>query len=118
MKRTVCKSNVTEVVDNEGCSVPVDIGLNYNFFGEILTYIIGLTEISIPMYILLTTVARIPSILMSTFGGDALGENKFMLALVAFVVTAIISGSGYLLYLFINSKSRQKSDEKNADRHE
>lgn len=85
---------------------------------DMLTYVVGLTNMSIPKYIALTMFARFPSVIMSTFGGDALGENKFMLALVAFVVTAIISGSGYLVYLFINSKSRQKSDEKNADRHE
>jgi uncharacterized membrane protein YdjX (TVP38/TMEM64 family) len=78
---------------------------------DMLTYVVGLTNMSIPKYIALTTFARFPSVIMSTFGGDALGNNKFMVALVAFIVTAVISGSGYLLYLFINGKNRQKTDK-------
>ena len=82
---------------------------------DMLTYVIGLTNMSIPKYIALTMFARFPSVIMSTFGGDALGNNKFMLALVAFIVTAVISGSGYLLYLFIHGRSKNRTDspEKN-----
>ena len=76
---------------------------------DMLTYVIGLTNMSIPKYIALTTVARFPSVIMSTFGGDALGENKFMVALMAFVITAIVSGSGYLVYLFIHGKSKKNA---------
>ena len=85
---------------------------------DMLTYVIGLTNMSIPKYIALTTLARFPSVIMSTFGGDALGSNKLMVAVIAFVITAIISGSGYLAYLFINSKSRQKTTEKDSANHE
>lgn len=78
---------------------------------DMFTYIIGLTNMSIPKYIALTTFARMPSIIMSTIGGHALGENEFFIALVAFVVTGIISGSGYLLYLSIQNRNKKKNTD-------
>ena len=85
---------------------------------DMLTYVVGLTNMSIPKYIALTIFARFPSIIMSTFGGDALGDNKLMLAMIAFIVTAVISGSGYLAYLFIHSKSKTNSADKDISRAE
>lgn len=78
---------------------------------DMLTYVIGLTNMSIPKYIALTTFARFPSVIMSTFSGDALGDNKIKLAIIAFVITAVISGSGYLIYLFIHGRGKAKSSD-------
>ena len=74
---------------------------------DLFTSIVGLTDMSIPLYLLLTTVSRFPSIIMSTAGGDAMGEKEWMNAVWLFVITGIISGTGYLIYLFI--QKRQKS---------
>ena len=78
---------------------------------DFLTYIIGLTQVSIPMYILLTAFARIPSIITSTFAGSSIGEGKLMQAVVIFVITAVVSGVGYLIYLAIRKKMEKKSVE-------
>ena len=78
---------------------------------DLITYVVGLTDVSIPMYILLTTFARIPSIVMSTFGGDAFAEGKIIKAIIIFGGSAIISGAGYLVYLLIQKKMNKKSDE-------
>lgn len=75
---------------------------------DLFTYVIGLTEMSIPLYILLTVFARFPSIIMSTLGGDALGNNKFIHALIIFSVAALVSGCGYLLYLAIRKKHKKQ----------
>lgn len=75
---------------------------------DLITYIVGLTEVSIPMYILLTTVARIPSILMSTLGGDAFGDGKIMKAILIFVIAAAVSGAGYVIYLIIQKNQKHK----------
>ncbi len=84
---------------------------------DLITYIIGLTEVSIPMYILLTTVARIPSILMSTFGGDAFGDGKILKAIIVFGATALISGVGYLAYLMIQKRmNRKDKKDENKDK--
>lgn len=80
---------------------------------DLFTYVIGLTEMSIPLYIAITAVARIPSVIMSTIGGGALSDNKFLHAVVIFAIAAILSGIGYLLYLSI-----QKRHKKNIKRNE
>ena len=77
---------------------------------DLITYVVGLTEVSIPAYIALTSVARIPSILMSTLGGDAFGEGKIIKGIVIFGVAAIISGLGYLVYLWIQKMHEKKKN--------
>ena len=86
---------------------------------DIFTYIIALTEMSIPAYVLITAVARFPSIIMSTIGGDALVQRDLTRAIWIFIITGIISLCGYLLYQLIkmgkedNSKS---TDKKKGDK--
>ena len=75
---------------------------------DLFTYVIGLTEMSIPLYIVLTVFARLPSIVMSTIGGGALGDDKLGHAIVIFVVAAVVSGCGYLTYLVIQKKHKNK----------
>ena len=84
---------------------------------DLLTYAVGMTEMSIPLYIALTAIARIPSIVMSTIGGGALGENKLIQALIIFIIAAIISGGGYLVYLAIQSRHKRKNqNDQNKNR--
>ena len=73
---------------------------------DFLTYIIGLTKISIPTYVLLTFFARIPSVITSTFAGSSIGEGKIIQAVIIFAATAIISGVGYLIYNSMGKKKR------------
>lgn len=82
---------------------------------DLITYIVGLTEVSIPMYILLTTFARIPSIVMSTLGGNAFGEGNILKAIIIFAVTAIISGAGYLIYIALQKVMSKKHKAENPD---
>lgn len=74
---------------------------------DLFTYVIGMTEMSIPLYILLTTFARLPSIVMSTIGGGALGNDKLMLAVVVFIIAAVVSTCGYFIYLSIQKKNQK-----------
>lgn len=80
---------------------------------DFLTYIVGLTKISIPTYILLTAFARIPSVITSTFAGSSIGDGKLIQAVIIFAVTAVVSGIGYLIYNYIQRKNGKKKD-KNA----
>lgn len=82
---------------------------------DLITYIIGLTEMSIPLYILIATIARLPSIIMSTIGGHALGSNKFIFALIAFIVSGVISLSGYLIYTFVFQKKKKSDKNEQSD---
>ncbi|MBQ8849790.1 MAG: TVP38/TMEM64 family protein [Clostridia bacterium] len=84
---------------------------------DLLTYIIGLTEMSIPLYVLITATCRFPSIIMSTLSGDAMGEREWMSALWFFIITGVLSGMGYLVYMYIQKKTGKGKHEKKKDAH-
>ena len=78
---------------------------------DLLTYIIGLTDMSIPLYLLLTSVCRLPSVIMSTVGGDALGESRWLSAILIFAIAAAVSGAGYALYVAIHKRQKRQDRE-------
>ncbi len=79
---------------------------------DLFTYAIGLTDMSIPLYIALTTVARFPSVILSTLSGDSLGTREYTAAIIFFVITAVVSGTGLLIYRWISGRhARKKMDE-------
>ena len=80
---------------------------------DLLTYVSGLTNISLARWLLLTTPARIPSVITSTVGGDALGVGNVPFAVGVFAVTLLISGAGVLLYRRICRDSAAR--EENGD---
>ncbi len=71
---------------------------------DFLTYIAGLTRIKLLPWVLLTSIARLPSILTSTIGGDAIGTKNYTFAILVFAVTALVSGAGLLVYRAIQKK--------------
>ena len=75
---------------------------------DLLCYFVGLTDMKLSTWICITSVARIPSIVTSTIGGDALGEEKYVLAIVAFAITAVVSVVGILIYQKIIKPRREK----------
>lgn len=79
---------------------------------DLMTYVVGLTDLKISTYVILTAIARIPSILMSTLGGDAFGEGKILKGIIIFGSSAVVSGIGYLAYLWIQKKYNKSKSEK------
>ncbi len=77
---------------------------------DLLTYAIGLTDMSIPTYVLLTTLARAPSVVTSTMGGSAVGEENYMSAVIIFAITAAISITGLIIYNVIEKKHAAKAN--------
>jgi uncharacterized membrane protein YdjX (TVP38/TMEM64 family) len=73
---------------------------------DLLSYVAGLTPIKYLPYLIITTVAKIPSIITSTIGGDAFGDKKYVFAIINFVITAIISLLGLFIY---NKITKNKS---------
>ncbi len=78
---------------------------------DLLCYFVGLTDMKLSTWIWITSVARIPSIITSTVSGDALGEQQYLLAAVAFGVTAAVSIAGILIYQKIIKPRRRKGKE-------
>jgi uncharacterized membrane protein YdjX (TVP38/TMEM64 family) len=71
---------------------------------DFLTYLIGLTDMSIPLYLALTSISRLPSIIISTTGGHALQNDNYISALWILTASVIISAIGLLIYKSINDK--------------
>lgn len=65
---------------------------------DVITYFIGLTPMRLPSFLLITSIARIPSVISSTLGGDALGIQDYTLAIVIFACTAALSLAGLFYY--------------------
>ncbi len=65
---------------------------------DILTYFVPLTNMRMPLFLLISGVARIPSLLTSTVSGDALGTGKLWFGVIVFAATALISLLGVAIY--------------------
>ena len=65
---------------------------------DIITYFVGLTDIKLWQWLFICSVAKLPSIVTSTVSGGALGQQKYVTAIVFLGVTAIISAVGVLIY--------------------
>jgi len=65
---------------------------------DLLSYFVGLTDIRFSVWALISIFARIPSVVTSTIGGGALGEESYIFAAIAFTITLIISLIGFLVY--------------------
>ena len=84
---------------------------------DLLTYAIGLTDMSIPLYLALTTFARLPSIVMSTVSGDwikdmANGRGGLVKIILLNAISLVLCGIGYLIYMLIAKKHNKKVEEK------
>ncbi len=73
---------------------------------DLATYFLGLTDMKLGYVLFLSGVARLPSIITSTLGGDALGVKKYTTALLVFGITLAISGIGYLIYNKLTAKRK------------
>lgn len=74
---------------------------------DLLTYVVGLTDMSIPMYLLLTGIARTPAILISTIGGDALGLENYGRSLWFLGGLVVVSLIGVLIYKKMHKKEKE-----------
>ena len=64
------------------------------------------------MWLLISFFGRIPSVITSTIGGNALGSQRYIGATVVFAITFVISVAGILVYNGIVSRhSKEKPNE-------
>jgi uncharacterized membrane protein YdjX (TVP38/TMEM64 family) len=75
---------------------------------DLLSYFVGLTEMKLSEWLIITTIARIPSVATSTIGGNALGEGNYITAITVFAITAVVSILGILIYNYITKKRENK----------
>ena len=65
---------------------------------DVVTYLIGITDYNIWKFLILTGIARIPSIITSTVCGAALGEKNYMMSAFVFISTIVVGLIGIKIY--------------------
>ena len=71
---------------------------------DMITYIVPFTKIGLKDFILLTLIARIPSVVSSTYAGEALMENDIVTLVIAYGVIAVMSLIGIGIYKLYEKK--------------
>ena len=77
---------------------------------DVLTYFVGLTNVTLSQFLCITMIARIPSVVSSTFCGQMLADKDYVTAGLVYAVTGAMSVMGYMLYNRI-LKNRQTKKE-------
>lgn len=75
---------------------------------DIFTYIGGLIPIKPINFLLISTFARFPSIITSTFAGSNITSGNFDLTITTFIVTFVISAIGLIAFSMIQRKTNKR----------
>lgn len=76
---------------------------------DLLTYAAGSLKMNMAEFFIITTIARIPSIVTSTICGSQLEQNNIKAAAVVFIATALVSAICALIYNQYKKKYNQQS---------
>lgn len=76
---------------------------------DLLCYFVGLTDMKLPVLMVICTLGRLPAIVSSTIGGNALGTERYIFAVIVFAVTFLISMTGLLIYNRICKKQNEST---------
>lgn len=68
---------------------------------DLLCYFAGLTDMKLLTWLAICSLGRLPAIITSTVGGDALGTSDYRFAIIVFAVTLGISLVGIAVYKLI-----------------
>lgn len=79
---------------------------------DLLTYLVGLTPMKLTSFLVLTTLARIPSVVSSTVTGSLAQKGNLTAALITYGVTLVLTAVCVLWYRRI-SKETVQGGEKN-----
>ena len=77
---------------------------------DLLCYFAGLTDIRFPVWLIICSLGRIPAILTSTIGGNALSSRNYWHAVIVFAVTLVVSGLGLLAYNALCRRHNSRRD--------
>ena len=83
-----------------------------------LIFFFGLTKINIVDFVVISTIARIPSVVSSTIGGKFLVDQNYLGAIIIFAITGIAALIGIFLYKVILDKLRSRKKDKHSHENE
>lgn len=75
---------------------------------DLLTYIAGLLPIKATRFVIISTIARIPSIISSTLAGESLAKGDWKMSIILYGIVLIIVG---IVILAINKFDKNKVTE-------
>ncbi|NLK39218.1 MAG: TVP38/TMEM64 family protein [Clostridiales bacterium] len=67
---------------------------------DTLVYFAPFTKIKLSRFLVITTFARIPSVLSSTYAGSNISQGNFLVTVIVLIVTAVFGAAG----IYINGK--------------
>lgn len=76
---------------------------------DLLTYAAGSLKMNMTEFFIITTIARIPSIITSTICGSQLEQNNIKTAAIVFIATALVSA----VCAFVYNRYKKKDSQKN-----
>ena len=82
---------------------------------DTMTYFVGLTDINMTEFLILSSIARIPAIVSSTVCGAYLGARNFKVAAIVFIVSALLSIPGAILYKKISARYIQNNPQDGSE---
>lgn len=80
---------------------------------DLLTYVVGLTRMKLLPFLGISLLARVPSVLSSTWGGDAIINGEYTKAIIIFAVAIGCSLIGLVMYNIF--KKRHHGKDENAE---
>lgn len=82
---------------------------------DLITYFVGLTDMKLWEFLIISLVARIPSVVTSTVGGHFIGEKAYLGAIMLYGITFLVSVGGMCVYRMIVKHKQQKRINKNKN---
>ena len=71
---------------------------------DLLTYFVPLTSIKFRDFIIISTLARIPSVISSTYAGDVFAEHDYKTLIIVYSAVLIFTAAGFFIYKITDKK--------------
>ncbi len=81
---------------------------------DLLTYIVPMTKIKFSDFLVISLFARIPSVVTSTYGGDAFAEKDYVSLAIVYCIILIISVGGMIIYRIWDKRHQNKCVKKDG----
>ncbi|MDY6341423.1 MAG: TVP38/TMEM64 family protein, partial [Lachnospiraceae bacterium] len=79
---------------------------------DFLTYFVGLTDMPVTLWFLITFVGRFPSILLSAMSGGALESRNYLAAVIILILLVVVCAAGAMWYRqYLGKKNLETSEE-------
>lgn len=79
---------------------------------DLLTYVVPLTRMKLSEFMVISMLARIPSVISSTIGGNLFGDGRYLGGALLLIITGIFSIVGLKIYGVLTKKYQARKAEK------